>query len=99
FGQGNPLPIVLKSSMSVSSPRKIGSAGNHLKAFVKSGDSQIDMIGFGLAEKYFNNPLSTIDIVGHLEENIWNGRKSLQIKLKDFRPAGSGVDEVLSLPL
>lgn len=46
----------------------------------------IDAIGFGLGERVNDLKVgSTIDIAYTISENIWNGRKSLQLKLRDIK--------------
>jgi hypothetical protein len=32
-----------------------------------------------------------VDIAAHLDENEWNGRRSLQLLVRDIQPAGRGI--------
>lgn len=98
FGFGNPSPVMLIKDVQFISPRSIGAKNDHLKAKGKINNIEIDVIGFGLSEKFFNNPLTNLDIVGSLEHNVWRGNKSLQLKIKDFRPSGSEIDGRIPLP-
>lgn len=95
FGHANPMPLLFLPDINLGSCRKIGSQGSHLKATAVINDREVDVIGFGLAEQYFDNPLERIDLVGSLEFNRWNGNTGIQIKIKDYRPGGVGVDEIV----
>lgn len=98
FGFGNPTPLMLIKNVQFLSPRSIGTKGDHLKAKGKINDKEVDIIGFGLSKKYFNDPQTNLDVVGNLEHNIWRGNKSLQLKIKDFRSSGSKIDGRMPLP-
>ena len=46
----------------------------------------LDAIGFGLGDRVKDIKVgSTIDIAYTISENIWNGRKNLQLKLRDIK--------------
>ncbi|MGZ8536988.1 MAG: single-stranded-DNA-specific exonuclease RecJ [Flavisolibacter sp.] len=59
---------------------------NHIRFVLQQDQTRITGIGFNMADKM---PLLTsgkpIDIVFKIDENIWNGEKSLQLKVIDFR--------------
>lgn len=81
FGIGNEEPIFLAKNVEVSDVRSVGSANQHLKLTFGS----FEAIGFGMGEKRANlRPGFKIDLVYSLSENVWNGKKSLQLKIKDF---------------
>ncbi|WP_118193874.1 single-stranded-DNA-specific exonuclease RecJ [Albibacterium indicum] len=88
FGQENELPLFLSKNVMVRDiPQIVGK--NHLKIRVSQGSSAIfDCIGFGLSH---HNSLVTkgaaIDICYTIEENNWRGVKSVQLNIKDIRPA------------
>jgi single-stranded-DNA-specific exonuclease len=58
----------------------------HLKFVVKQHETILNGIGFNMADKFpllmNNNP---VDIVFKIEENVWNGNKSLQLMVVDVR--------------
>ena len=58
----------------------------HVKFSLKQDNTIIDGIGFNLAHKYnlltLNEPL---DIVYTLDENIWNGNTTIQLKVIDYK--------------
>ncbi len=59
----------------------------HIRFVLHQHDgSIIDGIGFGLADKY-NITQQPFDIVYNIDENEYNGRVSLQMKVIDIRPA------------
>lgn len=98
FGYKNPQPLFLIKSINLSRPTVIGSAGNHLKWRVDQGGAPLEVVGFGLAERFLAAPVEIADIVGSLELNQWNGHSRLQIKLKDYRPPGQPIDKQLQAP-
>lgn len=86
LGMGNPTPTWGVSNVRlVGRPRKVGK--DHLKMIVASGGSQLDAIAFGMAEREV--PEGPMDILFYLQENTYMGRQSLQLNVKDFRPANS----------
>ena len=58
----------------------------HLKIVVKQAEKVIDGIGFNMSEKFAllqnNKP---VDVVFNIDENEWNGNKTLQLKVIDIR--------------
>ncbi|MGE5107355.1 MAG: single-stranded-DNA-specific exonuclease RecJ [Sphingobacteriales bacterium] len=58
----------------------------HIKFVVRQGNSTVNGIGFNMADKFpllqMKRPL---DIVYTLDENEWNGEKSIQLKIIDIR--------------
>jgi single-stranded-DNA-specific exonuclease len=61
----------------------------HIKFVLKQGEKVLNGIGFNMADKFLllekNNK---VDIVFTIDENIWNGNKSIQLKIIDVKPAG-----------
>jgi single-stranded-DNA-specific exonuclease len=84
FGAGNPSPVLAAANVSiVGQPRILKE--KHLKLTVASGGTQMNAIGFNMADREI--PDGALDIAFHLEENTYMGRSSLQLNLKDFRPS------------
>ncbi|KKU44548.1 MAG: hypothetical protein UX60_C0001G0001, partial [Berkelbacteria bacterium GW2011_GWA2_46_7] len=44
-------------------------------------------------EKFATHKSNRADVAGHLTENVWNGRSSVQFQLTDFKMAGSDIQE------
>lgn len=84
FGMGNPKPLFhLKHTP--KEVRLIGSKKNHLKFQFQSNQSRIDGIAFGMGDLYSQiAPQASLDMVGELGVNEWNGRKNLQVMIKDI---------------
>lgn len=88
FGPGNMRPIFMSEDLSDSGrARTVGKDGKHLKLDVKQFGSEIfQAIGFNLgskltmvkSKKYFSAVFS-------LDENQWNGKSELQLKLRDIK--------------
>jgi single-stranded-DNA-specific exonuclease len=89
FGMGNPLPI-FESKAVIEEVRTVGQDGKHLKLRFNISDSSgkrlgqyIDGIGFGLGEEVEKIHVEdTVKIIYSLDQNIWNGNKRLQLKIK-----------------
>jgi single-stranded-DNA-specific exonuclease len=85
FGSGNPEPVLGTKELEAINPRVVGN--NHLKMKLRSRSSVVDAIGFrmgGLIEVVEDSP--EIDVAYTATINEWNGRRSVQLKLKGLRP-------------
>ncbi|KKR84232.1 MAG: Single-stranded-DNA-specific exonuclease RecJ [Candidatus Woesebacteria bacterium GW2011_GWB1_41_10] len=66
--------------------RTVGQNAKHLKLKLKQDEQIFDTIYFGGGEFYSKLPLGIkIDVAYQIDENIWNGRKCLQLKVKDIK--------------
>ena len=86
FGPENRSPIFYTEGVRDSGYAKlVGQDKSHLKARFKQGSSSpIDAIGFGLGEKiYLLKKRSPLRIAYSIEENVWHGNVSVQLRLKD----------------
>lgn len=82
FGMGNPSPLFALSGVEISQARAVGASGKHLKATLTDGSRQLEAIGFHLYEP-FSQLKSVSTIWGELDENVYNGRRQLQLRLKE----------------
>jgi len=88
FGPGNMTPIFMTDNLEDTGYGKcVGEADTHLRITVtQSGREKIVCIGFGLGDR-----LSLIKNKKHfkavysVDENHWQGRTSLQLKLRDIK--------------
>ncbi|MFH1955863.1 MAG: single-stranded-DNA-specific exonuclease RecJ [Patescibacteria group bacterium] len=88
FGLGNPEPVFLTRNVEIYEIRKIGKDGGHLKISFKDSTGDIKngvAFGFGGFEAV---PKDKVDIVYTLNENIWNGRRNLDLRIRDIRKSG-----------
>lgn len=84
FGMDNPKPIFHIKDIP-SEIRQIGSQQNHLKMKLQRGKATLDGIGFGLGDLYYQiAPQSCLEAVGELDINEWNGKKKLQLLIRDI---------------
>ncbi len=83
-GPGNPQPTFLSTSILIQAPRLVGNS--HLKMVLKQDEAALDAIGFGLGA-YLESALhaSHHDVVYNLELNEWNGRTSIQPRVRAAR--------------
>jgi single-stranded-DNA-specific exonuclease len=80
FGMGNPEPVFVLERVRVASKRVL--KGRHLKLRLDAEGEGLDAIGFNMAERSIPE---VIDVAFSLQVNEWNGRRSLQLRLRDFR--------------
>ncbi|MRR07611.1 MAG: single-stranded-DNA-specific exonuclease RecJ, partial [Deltaproteobacteria bacterium] len=85
FGAGNPEPLFVLKSMEIVQRWNV--RGNHLKMRLSGTGCTFDAIGFNLAGKE-DVLTNKVDIAFNLGWNEWNGRKSLQLNLKDIKASG-----------
>ena len=88
FGPGNMTPLFMTENLRDTGYAKgVGEDSKHLKLSVtQNGTGPVGAIGFNLGNKLSvvqnGKPFSA---VFSLDENQWNGRVSLQLKVKDLR--------------
>ncbi|PWN05801.1 single-stranded-DNA-specific exonuclease RecJ [Rhodohalobacter mucosus] len=87
FGPGNMRPVFVSRGVCIESVPTIVGNG-HLKMKVSQGDSGVlDAIGFNMHEYL---PVlrqcdkSRVDIAYVLEENHWNGKRTIQMRIRDI---------------
>lgn len=85
FGMGNPEPLFVLKGAVVEESRVL--KGGHVKLRVGQGGRSFDAIAFGLAEKGI--PQGRVDLLFSPGINVWNGRSSLQLTVKDLRGEGT----------
>ncbi|MGM0415589.1 MAG: single-stranded-DNA-specific exonuclease RecJ [Thermodesulfobacteriota bacterium] len=91
FGMGNPEPVFLCRNLKVQQAGVVGN--NHLRFRVQQGGYSLACIAFGLASK-LEMLQGRVDILFQIDTNTWQGRTSLQLKVKDIRPATESSAQV-----
>jgi single-stranded-DNA-specific exonuclease len=85
FGPENLRPVFVAQQVMDTGYSRIVKE-QHVKFSVRQGDTIINGIGFGMADKF---PLlqlkQPVDIVFKIDENEWNGEKNLQVRVVDLR--------------
>ncbi len=87
-GYGNPEAVFVTRNVRVTHSRTVGTEGKHLKLSVTDGHATFDAIGFRLGHLQSELPLN-VDLIYTFESNEYNGRTTLQLNLKDVKPAGA----------
>jgi single-stranded-DNA-specific exonuclease len=83
FGMGNPTPVFAVPDIRIADRRILKE--RHLKLKLDLGGVYYDAIGFNMAN--VPNFDGLVDIAFSLDINNWNGKKSVQLKLRDIRSA------------
>lgn len=86
-GYGNPEAVFVSRNVQVKSSRTVGADAKHLKLTLTNGSLTFDAIGFRLGHLLGELP-ARVDVLYTFEVNEFNGRTSLQLNLKDVKPAG-----------
>ena len=85
FGPENMRPVFISKKVYNTGFCKVVKE-QHIKFSLKQGNTTLNGIGFGIADKFsileMNRP---IDVVYTIDLNEWNGNKSVQIKVIDIR--------------
>ncbi|MCJ7724655.1 MAG: DHHA1 domain-containing protein, partial [Anaerolineales bacterium] len=86
-GYGNPEAVFVSRKLRIKNSRTVGADGQHLKLTVTDGNLTIDAIAFRLGHLQPGLP-THIDLLYTFEVNEYNGRKSLQLNVRDLKPSG-----------
>lgn len=85
FGPENMRPVFIARKVSDTGYSKIVKE-NHIRFVLQQHTITLTGIGFNMAEKFhLLNMKAPLDIVFTIDENEWQGNKSLQLKMIDFR--------------
>lgn len=82
-GVGNPEPVFLMEGLEVAQSRPVGQ--DHLKLWVRGDGVGFDAIGFGLGHMHTDMPKGCVQLACVPQFNQWQGRTSIQLKLRDIR--------------
>ncbi len=86
-GVGNREPLFLFSSLVVASSKRMGKERKHLKLQLSSSSQAkmlVEAIGFGMGETPLPVVGTLFSCIGHLRINDWNGKRQVQILMKDM---------------
>ena len=88
FGEGNPRPCLATTPVELIESRTVGRGGTHLQFTVRQGSTYRKAIAFGRGsqaaefEQHRHIRLAFEPII-----NEWNGRRSVELKVADWKPA------------
>lgn len=92
FGPENMRPIFFVRNVRDKGYSKVVKE-QHIRFVVNQNGTTLTGIGFNMAEKFsIIESGNLIDIVFTIDENEWNGIKSLQLKVCDFRLSDTNAD-------
>jgi single-stranded-DNA-specific exonuclease len=98
FGPANEQPVFATENVEIAGePRIVGNRSdfnnqrsktreNHLKMKIRQGNKVFDTIGFNMADKFdmVNDLRTGLKIAYYIEENTWNNKSYIQLKLQDI---------------
>ncbi len=89
FGPENMRPVFIAKKVKDTGYSKIVKE-LHIRFVLKQGNQSITGIGFNMHDKFqLLQPQKPVDIVFTIDENEWQGKTSLQLKIIDIRPSES----------
>lgn len=97
FGHSNPSPVFTIEKAHVVEGRAVGSDKKHLKLKLQEEGYLIDGIAFdfGHLEEELQEELRLVDVACALGVNEWQGRRTLQVEVKDLILKEDKKDDLL----
>lgn len=90
FGFGNKQPKIVFQNLRITTKKNVGARNDHVKLSMESDGKILEVIGFGLAERFEKvNKGDFLNVLGYLEINNFMGNINLQLKLVDFKNVAS----------
>jgi single-stranded-DNA-specific exonuclease len=86
FGIGNSQPVFMLTGLEPQFIQQVGKEKQHLKFSTRINDKDVNSIAFRMGE--FADDMRKhrkIDIIFHLEKNVWRNKEQLQLQMLDFR--------------
>jgi single-stranded-DNA-specific exonuclease len=85
YGMGNPTPLFIIQDARLSRLQLVGAQQNHLKLQLQAGERTLDAVGFRLGELAHEiAPQAELKVLGELQMNEWNGRRTPQLIVRDL---------------
>ena len=85
FGMANPVPRFIMRDVTLQETRKMGRDQNHLRLTMQQGNSRLEAVSFGQGDLADLLTIgASIDVIGELSINEWNGSRKLQLMLHDI---------------
>ena len=87
YGMANPEPTFLTENLIIENTRLLGKDKKHLKITFNSETSRkkLEGIAFGIGDIHKLQNGDIVNAVYAIDENDWNGNKTLQLKIKDLK--------------
>ena len=88
LGHHNPAPVFCTLGVEALGASARILKDQHLKVSFRQGDMVLQAIGFNMAERFYTEDLTgLVDIAYTPQFNSWRGETTIQLLLKDIRPA------------
>lgn len=84
-GYGNYSPVFMTKDVEIVETKFVGTEGKHLKLKLSKDNNKIEAIAFGFGTSHKLKAGEKVDIAYTIEENIWNNKTSIQLKIKDIK--------------
>jgi single-stranded-DNA-specific exonuclease len=99
FGESNPKPLLACMNLEILQVKDL-TGGKHMKVVLgytgndlNSQTRTVDGIAFGLSNQNFNLlPGDRVNVAFHLQINDWQGKKTVQLQIRDFQRIPSEFD-------
>jgi single-stranded-DNA-specific exonuclease len=99
FGSGNPRPVLCATDVHLAAPpKRIGDGERHLALRFVQHNLRLRGVAFGggewaddLAKHVAGNGAAPLSIAFHAVINTFNGRRSVELELADWRPVEAGL--------
>ncbi len=83
-GQGNYSPVFASKNVEVVECKSVGQEGKHLKLKLRQNSVVLDAIWFNVPITYNLSPNTFLEIAYVIEENQWNSKTTIQLKIRDI---------------
>jgi single-stranded-DNA-specific exonuclease len=90
FGVGNEEPVFLLPSVRIAAISRVGAGGRHLRFEVEEDGRRLSGVAFR-REELPVDARGRSDLLFAVQENVYRGTRSLQLLLREARPAGEPV--------
>jgi len=86
FGYGNTQPVFAFSKVRVSSKHIFGNGTKHVKLMLEMPLGNLEAVAFQSPEEWQKICSGDIiDVAGNLTTHAWNGKRTLQVKVRDIK--------------
>lgn len=90
YGIGNPRPIFVASGLTLAAdPRLCGERKNHVQLRLSQGPATLKAVAWNMADRVKGLSAGTpLSVAFYPNINEWNGRREVQLEIKDLKTAG-----------
>ncbi len=90
FGHANRRPLLVCRNVTVANaPRRVGKTGDHLQLLIRQGNATMKCIAFSFGDQFDKlKQGTTIDLAVEPVVNEFNGRRNVELEVKDVQYVG-----------